>query len=562
MQRNSHPLDWFPKGLSDTLDASQTFSGAMNSLQNLIPDPSTPQLWQCRPAAIQKTNFGSFTTPGFISALKVIGNVAYGMIASGRNAGKDEPFAYDLNAGSFITISSITNANTPTSPASIGAWTPPSMDLVGTLLVVTHPGYNGSGGAYFGWLDLTNPAAPVWNAGNLTGAITFTTAPSAVHNFNGRAYYIVNPSSGTPSVVLSDSLAATTVTNASQALTFGDNVALTALGGLALFNQLGGIIQSLMVFKGSSNIYQITGDPATSNLSVNTLNITTGTIAPLTVTQTPKGLAFIAPDGLRLIDFDAKITDPIGIDGKGIAVPFIFSNVPSRMNADCFGSVMRMTVQNNNASGSPWQEYWYDMAREIWHGPHTSAADMIAPWNNTFIITLRGVNAALWQSDIVQSTTSTYVENGNQLTFNFQTALLPDTQQMTNSCMTETTLEIALAVGGLSFLASFTDANNLLLDNVALPPPSNPTIWGSFTWGQVAWEGGLISFAPRQIPWHGPITFSRGYFGLSGRSNFGVKIGALHLRYQILKSYINPAIAAYVNTSNRGFSSGWSLGFK
>src|ERR1700730_3245698 len=107
--------------------------------------------------------------------------------------------------------------------------------------------------------------------------------------------------------------------------TFGDNVALTALGGLALFNQLGGIVQSLMVFKDVTNIYQVTGDSALSNLSVNALNITTGTLAPNTIVATPKGLAFMAPDGVRLINFDAKIEDPIGFDGMGVSAPFISS---------------------------------------------------------------------------------------------------------------------------------------------------------------------------------------------------------------------------------------------
>jgi hypothetical protein len=46
--RHATPLAFRPRGLSDALDGS-TFQGAMASLGNLIPDPSTRNLCQCRP---------------------------------------------------------------------------------------------------------------------------------------------------------------------------------------------------------------------------------------------------------------------------------------------------------------------------------------------------------------------------------------------------------------------------------------------------------------------------------------------------------------------------------
>ena len=128
------PSVFSPAGLSDALDGSHVFDGACSNLQNLIPDPRTLNLWVCRPAWTPIQTFDSFTTPGFISCGYIIGTVFYGLISSGRNAGKDEPFAYDLEAGTFITVSNITNVNTPTSPSTTGAWTPPVMKLVGPSL--------------------------------------------------------------------------------------------------------------------------------------------------------------------------------------------------------------------------------------------------------------------------------------------------------------------------------------------------------------------------------------------------------------------------------------------
>src|SRR5262245_55374653 len=126
MQRDSKPLAWRARGLSDTLDASNTFNGAMQSLQNLIPHPSTKSLWQCRPAAIEKVNFstlgpgfssgfsGGFGPPspvilpvGPISLLKVIGNYAYGMIATSDFPGHDIPFVINLLNSSPVLITGI-----------------------------------------------------------------------------------------------------------------------------------------------------------------------------------------------------------------------------------------------------------------------------------------------------------------------------------------------------------------------------------------------------------------------------------------------------------------------
>ena len=543
MQRNSNPIAWRPRGLSDTLDASNTFAGAMASLQNLIPDPTTRGLWQCRPASDEQTTFSGFNTPAFLSALKIIGNFAYGMVATARNAGKDEPFCYNLLTKAFVAISGVTAGNSPNSPATTGAWVPPTMALIGAKLIVTHPGFNGVGGAYFGVLDVSNPAAPVWSAVNLTGAVMFTTPPSAVSQFNGRAYFITN-NPAQPALVFSDPLNPTNVTNADQVLTFGDTVPLTALGGLPLQNQLGGIIQSLIVFKGVQNIFQVTGDAATGNLALNSLNIVTGTLAPNTVVNTPKGLAFVSPDGVRQIDFFGHVSDPIGFDGMGVTVPLIYSVVPSRMAAACGGNILRISVQNGNAAGSPNQELWYDVARQIWSGPHTFPMSLVQPYNGSFIGAPIGITGSLWQSDVVQSGTSTYTENGAQMTWTWATPLLPDTDKMTNNAMTEATLDIALAPSIQNIGVSALDENGAVLNTVSIAAPAGATIWGAFKWGAALWGGVPTALAPQQLPWSDVVVFTRMQIQAQGQSAEGIKLGTLHLRYQVLRYLSNVTAAA------------------
>jgi hypothetical protein len=543
VQRDSKPIAWRPRGLSDTLDASQTFAGSMGSLQNLIPDPTTRGLFQCRPASIEQSTFSGFTTPGFISLLKVIGSYAYGMIATGRNVGQDEPFVYNLLTNAFVTISGVTAGNTPTSPGTTGAWVPPTAALIGSKLIVTHPGFNGTNG-YVGILDITTPASPAWSSGNLGGAggLSFAVPPSAVSQFNGRAWYIYNLPAQ-PAVIFSDSLSPLVATLGTQVLTFGDTVPLTALGQLALNNQLGGIIQSLVVFKDDSNIYQITGDASTSNLLLNALNITTGTKAPNTVVNTPKGLAFVSPDGVRQIDFFGHVSDPIGIDGQGVTVPFIYAVVPSRVAAACGGNILRISVQNGNAAGSPNQEYWYDIARQIWTGPHTFPMSLIAPYGNTFIGAPIGVTNSLWQSDPVQSGTSTFVENGVQMTWNDTTSYLPDTDKMTNNCVTESLLLVALADLIANMIVNAIDENGTVLDSVQIITPAGATIWGAFLWGGAVWAGSNQSLSPVQLPWTIPLVFARIMFQVTGQSAAGIKLGTWSFRYQMLR-YLTNQLAA------------------
>lgn len=532
--RRSQPYHFTPVGASDTLDGTNVFKGAMGALQNLIPDVTTKNLWQCRPAAISKTTFAGFTTPGFISCFKIVGTRVYGLIASGLNPGQDEPFCFDLNTQTFQTVTGITNLNTPISPSSSGAWTPPTMDLIGVRLVVTHPGFTGGAGVFFGWFDITDPSNITWSGGN-TAPTALPAVPIAVVQFNQRAWFLVNPPTGNPGAYFSDVLAATTITAGTQILTFDDNTPLTAAKGLPLNNQLGGIIQSLIVFKGVSNMYQITGDAATSNLTRNALNVATGTLSPNAICPTPKGLAFIAPDGLRFIDFAAQVSDPIGDSGAGINAPFVYSVVPSRVCAACNANVLRFSLQNGFATGSPNQEWWLHLTRGVWSGPHTLAASLIQPYNNSFIKTAIGVNANLFQSDAVQSSTSTFVENGTQMTFSWQTSMMPDPKAMAEYALAETTINMALAAGIDPFTVTAGDQEGAIYDTVQVAASGAATIWGAFTWGQALWQGAANSLYPRRISWTIPIVFRRIFFAVMGNCASGVKIGDAFFRYQTLK---------------------------
>lgn len=542
--RNGEPFNYKAHSCTDTLDAALTDpKGAMIALTNLIADPSTKDLWQCRPAWTLLTDFSTFNTPGFISCYYVYGNLVFGLIASAKNPGFDEPFCFNLTTNAFVAITGATSGNVPTSPPATGNWQPPIMDLIGTKLIVTHPGFP-NGTNYFGWFDISTPTAPTWSAGN-TGGTPLPSAPISVANFGGRAYYLCNPTNGQPAAFFSDVLVPLNLTNANQILTFGDNTPLTGAGKLQLSNVLGGVIQALIIFKGANGLWQITGDAATNNLSADLLPTNTGSVAPLSFANTPKGLVFMDTDGFRLCDFQGNVSDPMGTDGSGICVPFINAVVPSRVVAACNGKVLRASVQNGIAPGQANQEWWFDIARKVWFGPHTIAASLIEPWVGTFIATPVGVPAKLYRTDYLQSAASTFVELGVQMSYSYQTALLPDQGHMKEISVNETYVDMAFPAAGGAVNVNALDEFNSVLDSVNVNSTGNAIIysnWGTFVWGTNVWgfTGTGTPLMPVPVSWHQPLVFSRASFQVNGNSGPGFKIGSLHLRYQELSYMPNP----------------------
>jgi len=223
-------------------------------------------------------------------------------------------------------------------------------------------------------------------------------------------------------------------------------------------------------------------------------------------------------------------------------LPFIYSVVPSRMCAAANGSVVRITTQDGSLNGSPNVEYWFDMPRGIWSGPHTFAASCISPWNNTFVVAPITPQASLWRSDYVQSSTSTFVENGVQMTFNWTTTMLPDTNQMHQCAMIETTIYMAQQPAA-TYNVFALDQSGAVIQQSSVTNTASPTRWGAFTWGAALWGGGASALFPRRIGWPKPVVFRRMQIFLQGASDVNVRIGMLHMKYEKL-GYLQQGAAA------------------
>jgi hypothetical protein len=525
--RKQHPILWTPAGVSDSVDGTNAFLGAMSALTNLVPDPSSAGLYVPRPAATLLTDFtgSGITNPGFVSVLKVSGDTLYGMVASDDFAGKDVPFMYDLATDTFTTILGPAAGNLPDSPATTGEWEPPTAAIVGTQVVFTHPGF--TGGDRVGFLDISNPASPVWDAGN-TAPNTLPSRPQAVFEFSGRAWYAVGNI-----LYFSDIIDADRITDADQSITIGDDSDIVGMGGLPMSSVQGGIIEAMMVFKAKS-ISQITGDIALDTLVNNEVATGVGTKSPLSIDSTPMGLAFISEHGLRVVSIGGEVSPVIGADGKGVSTAFIDSLEPSRIAGAFNVNTYRVSTQNNFLPNQPLQDWWFNIDLKQWTGPHSFPVSLVAKWRGSFIITPRNVEGGVWRSDIVPLDTSSYIENGNQLEFAYATVPMPLNQTMDNNAIIETSIGLQFSkVGGtVNFYAA--DENEVVLDYVSKNVNVSASIWGTTPWGSGTWGGTVLNYQQVRVPWTKPLVFNQFTFAATGNAVSGLKVGVLSLRYQKL----------------------------
>lgn len=475
---------------------------------------------------------GGLVTQGAVGIPIVDGwkNFAVGQIVSGPGIPQDSLPTMILSVGLAASAISISQPAIST-PTGFGIDT--TLTFSGAFVVLSNAATATVSQQTFTVAGGT-PGAPLWGAGDLSiNPIASTGPPVFVSQFSNRAWFGVNTGT-TAGVQASDSGSAGIQTNISQTLLFEDGVPVTAGCGLPLFNQLGGIIQSLLVFQGDSNIRQITGDFSQFNITVNALLAATGTLAPNSIATTPKGLLFIASDGMRMIDFNAMVSDPIGLDGAGICVPFINAVNPSRIAAAFNEDVYRVTVtwQPPPSISAIWgsaqrtDEFWYHLSKGKWSGPHTSTLDLAAAWPSasSFITAPMAGRGSLYRSDPQPAIGTSYVEFGVPLNCVYQTVLMPDNPEGMANFVVESSIFIGVTSGSEEILVTATDDMGQVLDQayVAIGPFSAP--------------------AQRPIGWHQPLVFRQMMITIVARaaSVSGVQpqpnlqIGALMLRHQML----------------------------
>jgi hypothetical protein len=542
---STFPMRFSPKGLADALDATDKFPGACVALTDFIFDQLNPEIVVARPGVKKQADFAAaaFSSPGVISVQITVGDITYGLIASALNSGKDEPFAYNNATSAFVAVTGVTNGNTPTTQLTSGAWTPPTMAVIGTLLIVTHPGFPG-GATKIGWFDISTPTAPTWTAGDVaTNALPST--PTWVANFSNRAYYGCGQT-----VPYSDVLAGTTRTTSTQALTIGDTSVTTAGTGLPVQTTSGGVTQALIIFK-ASQIWQVTGDPVSNDLALNFLSLTLGTRAPRSVAQSAFGIYFTGDGGPYVIDSYGAVralTAKIGDAEPDIVAPFQNALTPSRVAACYASSVYRVCLETIIRGTQSVNDYWFHENRRRWTGPHSFRFDCASQYQNYMILASNANPGYLYKSELYQSTSSAYNDDGTTFTPTLESSTFPKEGHMTQKQVVESTIELANGGAITTYNIQALNDQRETLDSVNITVASAGKLWGSFVWGDgTLWTSSTNRPHVYTVPWTVPINFQKMALFIRATATAALAIGTFFARYQDA-GYVNPPNPPVVDT--------------
>lgn len=528
------PVRFTPRGLVDAFDATDKFPGACLALTNLIFDQANPEIMVSRPGVTVITSFPGFTTPGVISVHTTIGNRTYGLISSGRNAGKDEPFSYNHDTDTFDVVAGITNANSPTTQSTTGAWTPPTMAVVGTNLIVTHPGFPG-GASKFGVFDITVAGAPVWSATDTTGN-NLSAVPTSVSNFNNRAYFAVNQFLEYTDVLTLVRTAGT------QVLTIGDTSSITAQSGLPIQTTSSGVTQALLVFK-AFQVWQITGDAVGATLAQNYLSLTVGTISPRSLANSPTGCYFAANGGPYIVD-QLGVVRPLTNSGTAeeapdVQIPFQNAQVPSRICGGYTGTTYRVCIDTVIRGVQSTNDYWFDEHRRRWHGPHTFSYDGISQLSNFFVLAANANPGILFKSQIVPTLASVYTDNGTATSAKLNSSTFPKTGHMTEKQVVESTLELSAGGTPTAYVITAVDDQGNQINQTQIIVNSAGKNWGSFVWGDgTLYTTTLTVPHVYNVPWTAPLVFKKMSLDIDAQATSSLSVGTFFCRYQDL-GYVN-----------------------
>lgn len=523
------PMRFTARGLVDAFDSTDKFPGACLALSNLLFDQSNPEIMVSRPGVAQLASFFGYTsTAGVVSVQTTIAGVTYGMIGTQKYPlNKDEPFAFDHASGTFLSLGSVVGSFLPTTQSLTGAWTPPTIANVGVFMIVTHPGFDGVT-RMFGWFDLTNPAAPVWRAGD-TSTNGLPSKPVAVANFNNRAYFACkNTTPFTDVLTLGRA-------SASQILTLGDISDITALSGLPIQTTSSGVVQSLLAFK-AFQIWQITGDLAPMTLAQNFISLTTGCVAPRSIAQSPLGTYFAASQGPMIIDqfgILKTLTHSAQENESDVQAGWQAATVPSRMAGGYSGSIYRLSMQTVIRGMSQVNDYWFDENKRRWNGPHTFPYDCVSQRENYFVIVSNTKPGRLLKSEAMPSMSSVYNDLGSAITTTLQSSTFPKTGHMSMKQVVESTQELASGGSVAAYAITALDdlGNTLNSVNVFISPGAG-ALWGTGMWGSFSWASPTNIPTTYNIPWTAPLVFKKMAIQLQAQASASVSQGTFMARYR------------------------------
>jgi hypothetical protein len=502
--RNATPVEFTPVGLSDAVDEASAFAGACTSISNFVFDRVSRGAVVPRPG-VQAVAFDptNYPTPGRIAVAFMTGNLIYGLVGvgSGSLAGHDVPFAFNVATGAFVTVSGATTSNTPLTQPDTGDWTPPTTDMVGIYIVVTHPGFSGGSNPFFGWFNLTTPATPAWSAGN-TATNPLSSVPEVVAQYFDRAYFFCGNAA-----ISTDILNPLNVTTAEEAdaLFIGDPTVVTGACGLPIGTATQGVLAALLVFK-SKSIWQITGDVALSNLALNQVTNSVGTTAGRSLAPTPAGVGFMASDGIRQVNLLGE-TPYMNTD---VFAPFSQVVSPSRTAACYANSVYRISVNTSfKQSMVTFNDYWFDNLAQRWNGPHTFPFNVVVTDGTAMYGGADAFPGFLFTSQIAPQPSSLYTDNGAAYNCAWASCNIDRPNPNVVKQMVESTLELSASSVDSTYTVQLTNQLESVLNSVSVKVQNPGAVWGAFNWGAANWRQQIVTSSRYGLPWTQPIVFEK-----------------------------------------------------
>lgn len=530
-------------GWIDTSDYAQTVIGNVTSGSNVITSlyttvgnsspilqgvqpgqllsgtgiPAGAYVVSCTDGVFSLNTLGNTHSNTTLDGLASVAGVLPGMTVSGPG----------IPSGTYVV--SLTGSTATMSQAAIATSTGVAINFAGGGSIMMSA--NATATANVETISVTGGSlsAPRWGAGNFN-TNPLTVVPKCCYGFNSRNYMGVGPY-----LVYSDPLMPLQVSLASQALLLGDNTDITALAGVPLTSQLtGGVQQSMTVFKGAGTLYQITGDAASSNLADNAVVGSVGTLAPRSIVGTPDGITFLAVDGMRTLGLTGTLSGPVNVDGQGVAIPFLNALYPSRLVAAYAENIYRVTVQDASQPGDPMSEYWFEINKGIWTGPHTITARAVQAYISgaSFLLAPFGVNGQIWRSDAIPNYESSYAENGVRLQCQYETVLLPDNQAERWNKVVQGTLVMALASADFVNVQVYDDRGSVLGACAFSGEAVSASLWGSMVWGAFTWGSASSPLREYFLKFPNPLVFRQARVSATFQAASGQAIGNLYFAVQ------------------------------
>jgi hypothetical protein len=529
-----YSLDGGPWQLVWDFSAGSTWSGQGPRLP-LTAVPGVSHTVQVQnPANGNKSNVVTFTTAGFIPPTYII---------SGDGPTQGTLGATSGNGGSVLAIP-------PGAP--VGELNPALVPVAGTLAVAnwtTGPGYGIFMHMFYG-------------AGDTNGSLQYASG----QNVNPLDQQLVvdyyQSGSGTGSLVIPISTSATFTTEQYPWYVLSDgsllkSIAATSVNGTLIYaGQLGntntGVLFPLY-YDGSSG-----PGPgylsASPQVTASTFNLSLGAVAPVGASTT---ITLTGTDSEPILATGMDYNVDFASSGSGSLTSLVYERVSTFSGASTQGGTWTATIPGLSAGTHlitvrnhdvPMLESNTDTVTVL--GPANLRVSQVVKQamlqqqratlrvsqvvKQVMLQAIPNARVGLYQTDVLPSPTDTYVEFGAPMSWQYETALLPDNQQQRNNAMIVTTLDMAFIGNVPTVNTQFLDSAGNVLQAAAVAPAGVVPRWDIAKWDLAEWDGAPSPLSPWQLAWPAPIAFKQGYLLVSGLSQPGFKIGAAYLEYQIL----------------------------